>query len=64
MAVYSSVDQLIGATPMVDVSQLSPNPDVKIYAKLEGTNPGGSVKDRIAKAMIDRAEATRLLAHR
>ena len=57
MAVYSSVDELIGATPVVDVSQLSPNPEVRIYAKLEGTNPGGSVKDRIAKAMIDQAEA-------
>ncbi|MGY9073014.1 MAG: PLP-dependent cysteine synthase family protein, partial [Acidimicrobiales bacterium] len=57
MAVYGSVDELIGNTPMVDVSQLSPNPRVKIFAKLEGHNPGGSVKDRIAKAMMDLAEA-------
>ena len=57
MAVYESVDDLIGNTPMVNVSHLSPNPAVRIYAKLEGQNPAGSVKDRIAKAMIDKAEA-------
>ena len=47
---------LIGNTPMIDVSQLSPNPRVRIFAKLEGQNPGGSVKDRIALSMIDEAE--------
>ena len=47
---------LIGNTPMVDVSHLSPNPDVRIIAKLEMQNPFGSVKDRIAKAMIEAAE--------
>ncbi len=57
MAVYSSVLDLIGNTPIVDVSQLSPNPRVRILAKLEGQNPGGSVKDRIALAMLDAAEA-------
>jgi cysteine synthase B len=57
MAVYSSVTELIGNTPIVDVSTLSPNPDVRLYAKLEGQNPGGSVKDRIALAMLDAAEA-------
>ncbi len=57
MAVYSSVLDLIGNTPVVDVSQLSPNPRVRILAKLEGQNPGGSVKDRIALAMLDAAEA-------
>ncbi len=56
MAVYSSILDLIGKTPMVDVSQLSPNPRVRIIAKLEGQNPGGSVKDRIALAMIEDAE--------
>ncbi len=56
MAVVSSVTELIGSTPVVDVSQLSPNPSVKIYAKLEGQNPAGSVKDRIALAMIEAAE--------
>jgi cysteine synthase B len=57
MAVYSSVLDLIGNTPIVDVSALSPNPDVRILAKLEGQNPAGSVKDRIAKKMIEEAEA-------
>ncbi|MFT7647531.1 MAG: cysteine synthase [Candidatus Poriferisodalaceae bacterium] len=57
MAVYGSIDELIGNTPTVDVSQLSPNPNVKIFAKLEGQNPAGSVKDRIALAMINGAEA-------
>lgn len=56
MAVFSSVTELIGSTPIVDVSQLSPNPSVKIFAKLEGQNPAGSVKDRIALAMIAVAE--------
>lgn len=56
MAIYASVLDLIGNTPMVDVSILSPNPKVKIYAKLEGQNPGGSVKDRIALSMIEDAE--------
>ncbi len=57
MSVHSSVLDLIGNTPIVEVSQLSPNPNVRIYAKLESQNPAGSVKDRIAKAMIDDAEA-------
>ena len=56
MAVYGSITELIGNTPVVNVSQLSPNPRVKIFAKLEGMNPAGSVKDRIALAMIDDAE--------
>lgn len=47
---------MIGNTPMVDVSQISPNPRVRILAKMEGNNPGGSIKDRIAKAMITEAE--------
>lgn len=58
MAAHSSVLDLIGNTPMVDVSQLSPKPAVKIFAKLESDNPAGSVKDRIAKAMILDAEAS------
>lgn len=57
MTVYNSVLDLIGNTPIVDVSALSPNPAVRILAKLEGQNPAGSVKDRIARAMIDEAEA-------
>jgi cysteine synthase B len=47
---------LIGNTPMIDVSNLSPNPRVRILAKLESQNPFGSVKDRIAKSMIEQAE--------
>ena len=57
MALARSVLDLIGETPLVEVSQLSPNPSVRILAKLEGQNPGGSVKDRIAKSMIEAAEA-------
>jgi cysteine synthase B len=55
--VARSVLDLIGNTPLVDVSRLSPNARVRILAKLEGQNPGGSVKDRIAKYMIEAAEA-------
>jgi cysteine synthase B len=51
-----SVLDLIGNTPMVDVSRLSPNPNVRLVAKLESQNPFGSVKDRIAKSMIEAAE--------
>ncbi len=61
MAVYSSVLEMIGNTPIVDVSQLSPNPRVRIYAKLEGQNPGGSVKDRVALSMVEQAEKEGLL---
>jgi cysteine synthase B len=57
VAIYNSVLELIGETPILDVSQLSPNPDVRILGKLEGQNPAGSVKDRIARAMITEAEA-------
>ena len=57
MVRVGSVVDLIGNTPIVDISNLSPNPRAKILVKLEGLNPGGSVKDRIAKAMIDKAEA-------
>ena len=47
----------IGNTPMVELRRLAPSPDVRIFAKLEGANPSGSVKDRIARAMIDEARA-------
>jgi cysteine synthase len=57
MAVYSSVLEMIGGTPMIDVSVLSPNPAVRILGKMEGQNPAGSVKDRIALKMIEEAEA-------
>ncbi len=51
-----NVLDLIGNTPLVEVRRLNPNPDVQLYIKLEKSNPGGSVKDRIAKYMIEQAE--------
>ncbi|MBM3138802.1 MAG: cysteine synthase family protein [Chloroflexi bacterium] len=59
---YASLLDLVGHTPLVDISQLSPNPRVELWAKLEGQNPTGSVKDRIAKYMIDAAEGRGELA--
>jgi cysteine synthase B len=56
MTVHTSVIDMIGETPLVDVSILSPNPDVRILAKLESLNPAGSVKDRIARRLIEDAE--------
>lgn len=53
---YESILDLIGATPLVGVHALSPRPAVRIYAKLEGQNPGGSMKDRIALRMVEAAE--------
>jgi cysteine synthase B len=58
----SSVLELIGGTPLVELARLAPSPSVKIYAKLEGQNPTGSIKDRVAKAMIETAEARGELA--
>ncbi len=58
---YESVIDLIGGTPLVRLRKLSPKPGVRIFAKLEGQNPTGSVKDRIALAMIRRAEEEGLL---
>jgi [CysO sulfur-carrier protein]-thiocarboxylate-dependent cysteine synthase len=49
--------EAIGDTPLVGIQRLSPNPSVRLWAKLEGQNPTGSLKDRIARAMIERAEA-------
>src|SRR3954465_6164360 len=57
MTVVRSVLDLVGNTPLVDLSALSPKPAVRILAKLEGQNPTGSVKDRIAVAMVEAAEA-------
>ena len=54
---YKSILATIGNTPMVELQRLSPKPEVRIFAKLEGQNPTGSVKDRIALNMIERAEA-------
>ncbi len=61
MARHESILGVIGDTPLVGVHALSPNPEVKIYAKLEGQNPGGSSKDRIALKMVELAERDGLL---
>ena len=61
MARYASVLDLIGQTPIVDVSALSPKPNVTILAKLEGRNPAGSVKDRVAVSLVDAAERDGIL---
>lgn len=53
---FESILELIGDTPLVGLHALSPNPSVRMYGKLEGQNPGGSVKDRIALEMVDAAE--------
>ncbi len=54
--IAKSVLDLIGNTPMARVNHLNPNPNLEMYIKLEKYNPGGSVKDRIAKYMIEQAE--------
>jgi [CysO sulfur-carrier protein]-thiocarboxylate-dependent cysteine synthase len=56
LARHESILGVIGETPLVGIHPLSPNPEVRIYAKLEGQNPGGSSKDRIALTMVDLAE--------
>ncbi len=55
--VASSLLDLVGSTPLVELPRLSPKASVTLYAKLEGQNPTGSIKDRVAKAMIESAEA-------
>jgi cysteine synthase B len=57
-AVAPSLLDLIGSTPLVELQRLSPKPAVRLLAKLEGQNPTGSIKDRVAVAMIDAAEAS------
>ena len=56
MSPVANVLELIGNTPTVDISGLSPNPRVALIIKLEGQNPGGSIKDRVALSMVDRLE--------
>jgi cysteine synthase B len=53
----TTVERAIGDTPLVELPTFSPHPGVRLWAKLEGANPSGSVKDRIALAMLDAAEA-------
>lgn len=54
---YETIVDTIGHTPLVGIQSLSPNPEVRLLAKLEGANPTGSVKDRIATALVDDLEA-------
>ena len=54
---YKGILDTIGATPLVELQNMSPKEDVRIFAKLEGQNPTGSVKDRIALKMVEQAEA-------
>jgi cysteine synthase B len=58
---YGDIVQAIGHTPLVELKRLSPKPGVRIYAKLESYNPTGSVKDRVARAMIEDAEERGLI---
>ena len=58
---FQDIVESIGNTPLVRLRRTSPNPVVQIYAKLEGQNPSGSVKDRIAKYLIEKAEREGLL---
>src|SRR4051812_40474405 len=53
----SSLLDLVGSTPLVELPRLSPKPGVRLYAKLEGQNPTGSIKDRVALALIEDAES-------
>ncbi|MDX6581452.1 MAG: [CysO sulfur-carrier protein]-thiocarboxylate-dependent cysteine synthase [Solirubrobacterales bacterium] len=53
---YGNLIEAVGNTPLVELPRLSPKPGVRIFAKLEGRNPTGSVKDRVAKAMMEAAE--------
>src|SRR5919206_1633774 len=59
---YGDIVQSIGNTPLVELKRLSPKPGVRIWAKLESFNPTGSVKDRVARAMIENAEEKGLIA--
>jgi [CysO sulfur-carrier protein]-thiocarboxylate-dependent cysteine synthase len=59
---YGDIVQAIGNTPLVELKRVSPKPDVRIYIKLESTNPTGSVKDRVARSMIERAEEDGLIS--
>lgn len=59
---YGSIIEAIGHTPLVELRRLSPRPGVRLFAKLEGNNPTGSVKDRIARSMIEDAERSGAIA--
>jgi cysteine synthase B len=54
--IYKNILKTIGKTPLVKINKINKNKKIKIYAKIEGVNPGGSIKDRIALKMIEQAE--------
>ena len=54
--IYASILQMIGNTPLIKINNINSNSNTNIYAKLEGFNPGGSVKDRIALKIVEQAE--------
>lgn len=56
--VFDSIRQLVGNTPLVEMRSLSPNPDVRLFAKLEAQNPTGSIKDRIVVRILETARAS------
>jgi [CysO sulfur-carrier protein]-thiocarboxylate-dependent cysteine synthase len=58
VSVYPDIVQSIGHTPLVEIPRMSPKPEVRLFAKLEMTNPTGSVKDRVAKALIEDLETS------
>ena len=59
--IYGNILDTIGNTPLVRINQMNPNPAVELYAKVEGFNPTGSIKDRIALKMIEQAESQGVL---
>ena len=61
--IYQNILETIGNTPLVKINRMNKNKNVKIYVKLEGQNPAGSIKDRIALKMIEEAEKTGELNH-
>ena len=56
---FENVLEAIGNTPLVELARISPSPSVRMFAKLEGRNPTGSVKDRVAKSMMDQRRGRR-----
>jgi len=63
MGIYNNIIETIGKTPLVKLNRIAQNIEPSIYAKLEYFNPGSSIKDRIAVAMIEKAEEEGLIAH-
>lgn len=58
---YYNVLETVGNTPLIELASFNPRPQVRLFAKMEGANPSGSIKDRIARKMIEQAEAQGLL---